>query len=281
MAVKVVAVSGGVDSVVLLHKLLGVGDKLVVAHVDHGIRDDSGDDARFVEGLAKLYGLEFEDLKLSLGPNASEDLARQKRYDFLLDVAKRHNGILVTAHHGDDLVETVVINLRRGTGWRGLAVMNRGNVERPLIGLSKDQIYEYALLNNLEYVEDKTNRDLRYLRNKIRSQLKSRLNDSMRAEFLELRNHQIALRGQIQVEVEGLNEALFSSRHFFTQVPSGVALEILGCVMYGAAGVRPVKAQLESALIAIKTAKTGSVTHVGNGILLRFTSRVFSVEMLS
>lgn len=281
MAVKVVAVSGGVDSVVLLHKLLGVGDKLVVAHVDHGIRDDSGDDARFVEGLAKLYGLEFEDLKLSLGPNASEDLARQKRYDFLLDVAKRHNGILVTAHHGDDLVETVVINLRRGTGWRGLAVMNRGNVERPLVGLSKDQIYEYALLNNLEYVEDKTNRDLRYLRNKIRSQLKSRLNDSMRAEFLELRNHQIALRGQIQVEVEGLNEALFSSRHFFTQVPSEVALEILGCVMYGAAGVRPVKAQLESALIAIKTAKTGSVTHVGNGILLRFTSRVFSVEMLS
>ena len=281
MSVKVVAVSGGIDSVVLLHKLLGEGDKLVVAHVDHGIRDDSGDDARFVEGLARLYGLEFEDLKLSLGPNASEDLARQKRYDFLLDVAKRHNGILVTAHHGDDLVETVAINLRRGTGWRGLAVMSRDNVERPLIGLSKDQIYEYALLNNLEYVEDKTNRDLRYLRNKIRSQLKSRLNDSMRAEFLELRNHQIALRGQIQVEVEGLNEALFSSRHFFTQVPSGVALEILGCVMYGAAGVRPVKAQLESALIAIKTAKTGSVTHVGNGILLRFTSRVFSVEMLS
>ena len=281
MAVKVVAVSGGVDSVVLLHKLLVVGDKLVVAHVDHGIRDDSGDDARFVEGLAKLYGLEFEGIKLSLGPNASEDLARQKRYYFLLDVAKRHNGILVTAHHGDDLVETVAINLRRGTGWRGLAVMNRDNVERPLIGLSKDQIYEYALLNNLEYVEDKTNRDLRYLRNKIRSQLKSRLNDSMRAELLELRNHQIALRGQIQVEVEGLNEALFSSRHFFTQVPSRVALEILGYAMYGAAGVRPVKAQLESALIAIKTAKAGSVAHVGNGILLRFTSRVFSVEMLS
>ena len=281
MAVKVVAVSGGVDSVVLLHKLLGVGNKLVVAHVDHGIRDDSGDDARFVEGLAKLYGLEFEGIKLSLGPNASEDLARQKRYYFLLDVAKRHNGILVTAHHGDDLVETVAINLRRGTGWRGLAVMNRDNVERPLIGLSKDQIYEYALLNNLEYVEDKTNRDLRYLRNKIRSQLKSRLNDSMRAELLELRNHQIALRGQIKVEVEGLNEALFSSRHFFTQVPSGVALEILGYIIYGVAGVRPVKAQLESALIAIKTAKAGSVAHVGNGILLRFTPRVFSVEMLS
>lgn len=281
MAVKVVAVSGGVDSVVLLHKLLGAGDKLVVAHVDHGIRDDSGDDARFVEGLARLYGLEFEGLKLSLGSNASEDLARQKRYDFLLDVAKRHDGILVTAHHGDDLVETVAINLRRGTGWRGLAVMSRDNVERPLIGLSKDQIYEYALLNNLEYVEDKTNRDLRYLRNKIRSQLKSRLNDSMRAEFLELRNHQIALRGQIKVEVEGLNEALFSSRHFFTQVPSGVALEILGYIIYGVAGVRPVKAQLESGLIAIKTAKAGSVAHVGNGILLRFTSRVFSVEMLS
>lgn len=281
MSVKVVAVSGGVDSVVLLHKLLGAGDKLVVAHVDHGIRDDSSDDARFVEGLAKLYGLEFESLKLSLGPSASEDLARRKRYDFLLDVAKRHGGMLVTAHHGDDLVETVAINLRRGTGWRGLAVMSRGNVERPLVGLSKDQIYEYALLNNLEYVEDKTNRDLRYLRNKIRSQLKSRLDDRVRTEFLALRNNQITLRKQIQAEVEGLDEALFSYRHFFTQVSSEAALEILGYVIYHTVGVRPVKSQLEGALLAIKTAKAGSVVHVGSGILLRFTPRVFSVEMLS
>ena len=80
-----IAVSGGVDSVVLLDRLVKehAADSLVVAHIDHGIRTDSGDDRRFVEGLARKYGLEFVATELNLGKNASEELAREKRYEFL------------------------------------------------------------------------------------------------------------------------------------------------------------------------------------------------------
>ena len=280
MSIRVVAVSGGVDSVVLLHMLVTSGEKVVVAHVNHGIRDDSDDDARFVAGLAKLYGCEFEDTSLNLGSGASEDLARSKRYEFLLGVQQKYGGALVTAHHADDLVETVFMNIKRGTGWRGLCVLSRNNVDRPLLKLAKSQLYDYALKNHLEYVEDKTNRDLKYLRNSIRSELNGKLDDKTRDKFWSLRQKQIELRRMIDEEADSILKNSKYSRYFFTHIPAGVATEVLGHALLTELGVRPVEAQLERALIAIKAAKPGSEIHVGDGIFMRFTPRVFSVGML-
>ena len=99
----VVAVSGGVDSVVLLHMLAHRPDiELVVAHFDHGIRDYSVADAQFVKELADSYGLPFESRREKLGKQASEDLARSRRYAFLRSVADKHQAKIMTAHHADD-----------------------------------------------------------------------------------------------------------------------------------------------------------------------------------
>ena len=131
----VVAVSGGVDSVVLLDMVAQevAPQRLIVAHFDHGIRPESADDAAFVKSLAKQYGLTFETKREELGANASEELAREHRYAFLRDVAKRYSATIMTAHHADDIIETIAINMTRGTGWRGLAVLDSPGIERPLL----------------------------------------------------------------------------------------------------------------------------------------------------
>lgn len=280
MAQYVVAVSGGVDSVVLLDLLASGNHEITVAHVDHGIRPDSAADARFVEGLASRYGYSFECVRLELGARASEELARHKRYEFLYDVASRHKAMIVTAHHADDLAETVAINLRRGTGWRGLAVLARPGIERPLLAYSKEQIYSYAIDHRLEWVEDSTNSDTKYLRNALRATLRPRITDQARLTLKDLRDQQLVLKQQIAKETDELLHKQQTARHFFTHIPAAVAVELLGSLIYQQTGIRPVYSQIERALLAIKTAKPHSKCHVGNKVALRFTTRFFSVEML-
>ena len=149
----IVAVSGGVDSVLLLHLLVKqkqgtvnsgqssgtdhspqipensshsskhtTQSSLIVAHFDHGIRPDSEADRLFVEKLARSYGLPFEYKREELGENASEALARERRYAFLEEVRQKyHADAIITAHHADDVLETAGINLLRGTGRKGIA----------------------------------------------------------------------------------------------------------------------------------------------------------------
>src|SRR6266699_1355418 len=124
--VALVAVSGGADSVALLdllHTLTPeLGLSLVVAHVDHGIRSDSGTVARAVGELAERYELPFEVGELSLGPDATETIARRARYAWLGELQRRHGArYLVTAHHRDDQVETILLRLLKGSAPAGLA----------------------------------------------------------------------------------------------------------------------------------------------------------------
>src|SRR2546428_225766 len=122
----IVAVSGGTDSVALLDVLQAVaaerGLALVVAHADHGIQEASGDVGKWVGGLAARYGLPFELGELNLGPNATETVARRARYAWLREVQRRRAArYLVTAHHQDDQVETVMLRVLRGSAPAGLA----------------------------------------------------------------------------------------------------------------------------------------------------------------
>ena len=168
---KILAVSGGIDSVVMLHLLKDDPD-VIVAHFDHGIRPSSADDAVFVSQLAKKYHKPFFVGSAHLGANASEEMARRARYDFLFGLAERFDGRVYTAHHSDDLVESAVINMLRGTGWRGLAALNDKRIVRPLLDWSKSDIYEYATKNDLHFRLDQTNSDDKYLRNRVRESLR-------------------------------------------------------------------------------------------------------------
>jgi len=259
MATKfVIAVSGGVDSVVLLDMMangLLPAEQLIVAHFDHGIRAESADDALFVKNLAKKYGLPFETKREELGRAASEERARDRRYAFLRAVAQKYDAKIMTAHHADDVLETIAINLTRGTGWRGLAVLDNPTIERPLLGKTKTELLAYATERKLVWREDATNNDTKYLRNKLRQQLDAL--DELAKELLRLyRNRQVVLKRQIDDEAASFMQAPYS-RYFLTNLPDVVALELLRAVIVKETGQSAVRPLLEKLLLATKTYRSG------------------------
>ncbi|HEV8305256.1 MAG TPA: tRNA lysidine(34) synthetase TilS [Gemmatimonadales bacterium] len=183
----VVAVSGGADSVALLDLLHGVapelGLTLVVAHADHGIQSPSRQVAKSVSELAERYGLPFETTELHLGPEATETEARRARYAWLREVQRRHGAAyLVTAHHRDDQIETVVLRALRGSAPAGLAGMarrGRGGLVRPLLPFTRGELAEYAAARGLPAHDDPANRDPRHLRSWVRTQLLPLLKDRL------------------------------------------------------------------------------------------------------
>lgn len=275
----IVAVSGGVDSVVLLHMLVNqnVYDEVVVAHFDHGIRSDSAEDAQFVKRLAEDYGLAYVTKREELGVNASEDVARVHRYNFLRNVARENHAVIVTAHHADDIVETIAINLIRGTGWRGLAVLDSLDVDRPLLEYRKHDLYEYAKVNQLTWREDSTNESMKYLRNRLR--LRAVAIDRDSHELIRLyRKRQLSLKRAIKNEIEALKLEMPYKRHLFIMLPENVAMEVLREVVVYNTGKTLLSHQLRQGLHAIKTFHAGKRFQTGEGVVLAFTSASFIVE---
>ncbi len=275
-----VAVSGGIDSVVLLDMLAEKGGhELTVAHFDHGIREDSAADARFVRGLAAKYGLPFVMRREELGAQASEELARARRYAFLHEEAEKRGAKIVTAHHADDVVETVAINLLRGTGWRGLAVLDNPQVFRPLLALTKEEIREHARKKRLEWVEDSTNEGVKYLRNRVRRAIAAELSGGAKQEVLERWRGQLALKKEIGGEVAAyIRDDREYGRHYLIQIDPTVACELLRAAVFAASGVSPMRPQAERALLAVKTARPGTAFELARGVRLRFARRTFIVE---
>lgn len=185
----VLAVSGGVDSVVLLDILAKQKNvELVVAHFDHGMRKDSNSDKEFVAKLSRDYGLPFEYGEGRLNKNSSEDEAREQRYEFLQNIRKKYQAdAVITAHHKDDVLETVVFNVLRGTGRRGLSSLgNHKHLIRPLLDYSKAEIIDYANSKKLIWREDSTNANTDYTRNWIRAKVIPKLSSEEREGLLNL-----------------------------------------------------------------------------------------------
>lgn len=169
-----VAVSGGLDSVTLLHLLRFLTRdwqlRLVVAHYDHRMRAASAADGDWVAGVCRAWGLPLERGRASQ-PLRSESRAREARYRFLHSAADRCGAErIATAHHADDQAETVLFRMIRGTGVRGLAGIpeRRGAIVRPLLPFRRADIAAYARAVQLRHREDPTNRLLTYARNRLR-----------------------------------------------------------------------------------------------------------------
>lgn len=269
----IVAVSGGVDSMVLLDMMVRAGGHdLIVAHFDHGIRVDSHLDAQLVREVASKHGLPFETRREELGQSASEAYARDRRYAFLRALADKHKAVVVTAHHLDDLVETVAINVTRGTGWRGLAALD-SDVSRPLLDMDKSALLDYARRNNIEWREDSTNVSPAYLRNRIRPQARLLPNEAKR-ELRALHAHQKDLKREIHSEVHRIiGDGPWYSRYFFTHLPTAVAYECLREITSG----KLTRPQLARLLYAIKVAKPHSTFEAGDGVRFYFSTRQFSL----
>lgn len=274
----VVAVSGGLDSVVLLDMMARIGGlKIIIAHFDHQIRGaESARDAQFVRQLAEKYGLKYQMAFGDLGAAASEDQARQARYQFLRTVAAEVGGVICTAHHQDDIVETVALNLTRGTGWRGLAVLGARDIKRPLLLFNKQQLREYAQAAQLEWCEDSTNASSRYLRNRLRQRLTQQVSAEAEAMVLELYQAQTALKSAIEAECQRFYQADgIYQRYFWIMIDITVAQELLQYIIKQDFRLTLTRPQLERAIIAIKTAQAGDVVELGEKLELVFKRRQF------
>lgn len=199
----VVAVSGGPDSMCLLDILIKYRNKsninIVCAHVNHNVREESADELIFVKNYCIENDVTFESMKIEEYSNGNfESEARDKRYDFFKSVINKYNSkYLCTAHHGDDLMETILMRIVRGSnlkGYGGFARITDNNTYktiRPLINLTKDIIIKYNNTNKVPYVDDYTNHLDTHTRNRYRKYILPRLkmeDKNVNDKFLKFSN---------------------------------------------------------------------------------------------
>lgn len=178
----VVGVSGGADSMALLHILMNYCNdsmcQIVCVHIHHNLRKESDEEQVFVKKYCEENHLLFETIKFTYDDKFTEKIGREKRYQFFEEILKKYDSsFLFTAHHGDDLIETVLMRLSRGSTLKGIcgieSVSKRSfyTILRPLLYLDKENIYQYVKENNIPYVEDSSNQDIHYTRNRYRKEI--------------------------------------------------------------------------------------------------------------
>lgn len=286
----VVAVSGGVDSMVLLDLLRQhPGIDLIVAHFDHGIRDraESVMDHQLVQRTAAEHDLPFEYEEGRLGADASEADARTARYDFLRQVQKKYQAdAIITAHHQDDLLETAILNMLRGTGRKGLSALTSGHdLLRPLLHISKQEILEYARQHSIQWHEDNTNASDQYLRNYIRLHIMLRLNAEDRARLLgrvseaATTNPLIDQLLLIELQKNTVKEGV--SRRWFAMLPYALSCEVMAAWLRKSDIREFDKKTIERLVVGAKVSEPGKQLDVLAGYWLKVGKTTFSLAKYS
>ncbi|CAN5627400.1 tRNA lysidine(34) synthetase TilS [soil metagenome] len=280
----IVAVSGGVDSVALLHflhstfQLPASNFHFIVAHFDHGIRSDSQLDEQLVDEITKQFGLEFVSQKGELGVDASEAASRAARYAFLRNTKKQYAATaIITAHHQDDMIETMIINMMRGTGRKGLSSLRSTNeIIRPFLAITKKDILNYAIENKLTWREDSTNADTQYARNHIRAHVLPRFTTGQREQLLQHIHSSQRINQHLDVQlthylhIHPARDTL--DRKLLAQLPHNVTKEVLASWLRSH-GLRGFDAKtLERLAVAVKTAQIGVLVDVFAGCQLDMTN---------
>jgi tRNA(Ile)-lysidine synthase len=208
--VVVVAVSGGSDSVALVQLLdqlaAAAQSSLVLAHFDHGWRDDSDQDAEFVSQLADQLGWPCVVGHAAADGPQTEQAARDQRYQFLHEVARRHGArCVVTGHTQDDQAETILDRILRGSGMRGLSGIPRLRpldedivLVRPLLACRREELQQYLQQRQQAWREDSSNQDPNFTRNRIRHELLPLLSE----QYHEAAAQSLVQLGQLAEETQ-------------------------------------------------------------------------------
>ncbi|MEW6655721.1 MAG: tRNA lysidine(34) synthetase TilS [Aquificota bacterium] len=240
-----VAFSGGVDSVALalalleLKEFLGIG-RLALAHINHGIRgEEAFRDEAFCVEFAKRKGLEIFVKRLEIDTKRGnlEARARELRYQALEEI-RREEGfdLIATAHHLNDLVETILLWLVRGSGREGLLGFEEkeGNVIRPLYLTKREEIEDFVRLNGEEWVEDSTNYNLKIARNLIRHKIVpelKKLNLKLEESFLRLReilkDEEEVLESLTQEAISKVFNGIELNRKAFLSLPIAIQRRVI------------------------------------------------------
>ena len=277
-----VAVSGGSDSIALLdlltHSRVAASLELHVAHLDHGISPDSATAADQVRALSERYTLPFRLGRLELGSGATETAARAARYAWLHRQADELAAeLIITAHHRDDQVETVLMRILNGSGPAGLAGMapRAGRIARPLLPFGREELNHHVHSRGLTPWDDPANRDLRHLRVWIRVELLP----ALRERIPEVDRRLLSLARQAAAERQAWEELLehspaleFRSEHDGVSVAasplqgyhSGAVRALLGALGRRAGClVGPMRATRIERLLA--GGRSGAIVQLGQG----------------
>jgi tRNA(Ile)-lysidine synthase len=224
-----VTVSGGVDSVALCHLLRAYKARFVIAHCNFGLRGkESDEDELFVEELAEEMEVNIHIKKFDTKAYAKDSglstqmAARELRYQWFSELAEQKEyRYIVTAHHQNDLVETVLLNLIRGTGIAGLHGIKAksGNILRPLLFASKEDILQYARENKLQWREDSSNESNKYQRNLLRLDvipLLKKINPNLENTFLQSVEKISAAENIFNNYIEGCKIDFLSQKENYT-----------------------------------------------------------------
>jgi len=282
----VLAVSGGVDSMTLLDLLSNLsGVELVVAHFNHGIRSDSDKDEELVADAASRYGWPLEVGFGRLGPKTSEATARASRYEFFETVRLKYKTKkIITAHHQNDLIETALINILRGTNRRGLtAMIDNKQIVRPLLSFSKTEILRYAKDNKLSWRDDPTNQQTDYLRNYLRLNVIPKLSSHQKAKLISNINKTAKRNQLINQEIDSLSKAVVSrdriDRMSYSGLPDKISKELLVHWLRSYELGEIDSAEVDRLNLALKTARPGTSHSVKGSASLKVKTLTAQFEI--
>jgi tRNA(Ile)-lysidine synthase len=240
----VVAVSGGPDSLALLSLLREIIPALplhlTVAHFDHGWRPDSELDRDVVASTANRWGFDFRAGRAEIGTPQTENAAREARYAFLRQTAAATgSSVIALGHTRDDQVETLLLHLLRGSGSRGLAAMRRreGDLARPLLDVSRQEIEAYLARLHLTPLRDPSNDDPRFWRNRLRQQLLPAI-DSFDPAARELLARTADILSEedrfLDQQVTALPDDVVRDREAFARLPPALQRRVIRRLVPGA-----------------------------------------------
>jgi tRNA(Ile)-lysidine synthase len=217
------AVSGGMDSVVMVHLLNAAGYQFSIAHCNFQLRGDEAlSDQQFVKDLADKSGVSFHTISFDTKKYAAEKkisiqmAARELRYQWFAELSQQSGyDVIALAHHQNDTIETVLLNLTRGTGIAGLhgILPKNGSIVRPLMFLKRDDIQDIVKGENLAYVEDSSNTSTKYARNKIRLEVIPKLkelNPALEDTFESNLKHFSGLEILLEQKLDELKKTIFT-----------------------------------------------------------------------
>ncbi|NDV96257.1 tRNA lysidine(34) synthetase TilS [Dysgonomonas sp. 521] len=255
----IVGVSGGADSVALLDILHSLKLECVVAHCNFHLRgEESNRDAFFVEELCQKYNLKYERIDFDTEAYAEihsisiEMAARELRYNWFEQIRAIHLADkIAVAHHRDDSVETILLNLIRGTGIRGLTGIapQNGNIIRPLLCLTRSDILHYLKERGLNYVDDSTNNEDLYTRNKIRLKiipLLETINPSVKDSIIRTAEHLSPVENIYKFYIQQVKADVFKDDSINIQTlvrylePEAILYELLSPYNFNTATVRQI-----------------------------------------
>ena len=226
-----IAISGGLDSVVLYHILTSLNFNISLAHCNFNLRGkESYLDEEFVNNLSQktsnqIFIKSFDTEKYSKENKLSTQIAaRELRYTWFQELVEKHNfDYILTAHHADDNLETFLINLTRGTGLEGFTGIPKinGNIVRPLLPFSREEILKYAKENKIEWREDASNASTKYTRNKLRHQVipvLKEINPSLLSSFKKTLENLQESQQILEDRIEEVSSEIIETKEAITKI---------------------------------------------------------------